>query len=281
MAIASEAPFKGHWQRLVREHYANAADLRRVVGTLPEGVDQHATADGRGKSVPRALRALPACSAGTRPRAASRTGRPRRGSSRSAARNHPGGRHQVLTGAPLPDDAPVIAAGIGAELVAGVRKPPRSPVHGVRRPGRSGSRLPRLGHPLAPPPLRSECYASLKRNLRSATDLRAHLERSAFRLAPRHAGIEVLRDDNRAGLRTCRRRCERGGGKHHRDDHLSKHETSPLRLNGISGNNRPRNKLASGLADPRSLRQASTRSMSQPQASRSRGPAVLPIAMSR
>ena len=51
MAIANSAPFKGQTQRLCREYFATAADARRVLGTLPEGVDQHATADGRGKSV--------------------------------------------------------------------------------------------------------------------------------------------------------------------------------------------------------------------------------------
>jgi len=51
MAIADAAPFKGQTQRLCREYFATAADARRVLGSLPEGVDQHATADGRGRSV--------------------------------------------------------------------------------------------------------------------------------------------------------------------------------------------------------------------------------------
>ncbi len=51
MAIATAAPFRGEWQGLAREYFATMADARRVLGDLPEGVDQHATADGKGKSV--------------------------------------------------------------------------------------------------------------------------------------------------------------------------------------------------------------------------------------
>jgi (4-(4-[2-(gamma-L-glutamylamino)ethyl]phenoxymethyl)furan-2-yl)methanamine synthase len=119
MAIASEAPFQGRWQRLVREHYANAADLRRVLGTLPEGVDQHATADGRGKSVPESVARL-----------ARMFGRDAAEGSledwRAAARfieeqqvaTIVEGALQVLSGTPLPEGSPVVAAGIGAERIA-------------------------------------------------------------------------------------------------------------------------------------------------------------------
>lgn len=50
MAVAERVPFAGCWQGVVREYYANMADVRRVLNELPDGVDQHATADGRGKS---------------------------------------------------------------------------------------------------------------------------------------------------------------------------------------------------------------------------------------
>lgn len=121
MAMATEAPFKGRWQRLVREHYANAADVRRILGTLPEGVDEHATADGRGKSLAESIG-----------RFARVFGRDAADGSiedwRAAARfiaerqlaSIVEGAHQVLTGAPLPEGSPVIAAGTGAELIAGV-----------------------------------------------------------------------------------------------------------------------------------------------------------------
>ena len=121
MAIASAAPFKGTWQRLVREHYANAADLRRVLGTLPEGIDQHATADGRGKSVPESVARL-----------ARMFGRDAAEGSvedwRAAARFVVErqleaileGALQVLSAAPLPVDAPVVVAGIGADVAGAV-----------------------------------------------------------------------------------------------------------------------------------------------------------------
>jgi probable H4MPT-linked C1 transfer pathway protein len=50
MATADRAPFAGQWTSLINENFANMADVYRVLGTLPEGVDQMATADGREKS---------------------------------------------------------------------------------------------------------------------------------------------------------------------------------------------------------------------------------------
>jgi len=50
MGIATSVAFKGRWHGLAREYLATMADVRRILGDLPEGVDQHATADGRGKS---------------------------------------------------------------------------------------------------------------------------------------------------------------------------------------------------------------------------------------
>ena len=36
-------------QRLAAGGFANMADVRRILGELPDGVDQHDTLDGRGK----------------------------------------------------------------------------------------------------------------------------------------------------------------------------------------------------------------------------------------
>ncbi|MBS0252037.1 MAG: hypothetical protein JSR78_13345 [Proteobacteria bacterium] len=49
-SIATRAPLAGQWQSLARDAFANMADVRRILGTLPDDVDQHATADGRGKT---------------------------------------------------------------------------------------------------------------------------------------------------------------------------------------------------------------------------------------
>jgi probable H4MPT-linked C1 transfer pathway protein len=50
MASAERAPFKGAWTTLIVENFANMADIYRVLGTLPAGVDMMGTADGRDKT---------------------------------------------------------------------------------------------------------------------------------------------------------------------------------------------------------------------------------------
>lgn len=49
-AIAERIPFRGRWQTLCGEFFAATADVYRLLDLLPEGADQHPTADGRGKS---------------------------------------------------------------------------------------------------------------------------------------------------------------------------------------------------------------------------------------
>jgi len=51
MAVATRAPFAGHWRPLINENFANMADVHRILGTLPEDADQMVTADGREKTV--------------------------------------------------------------------------------------------------------------------------------------------------------------------------------------------------------------------------------------
>lgn len=55
MGVAQSAPLMGRWVTLAREHLATMADVRRILGSLPEGVDLHATADGKGKSLAESL----------------------------------------------------------------------------------------------------------------------------------------------------------------------------------------------------------------------------------
>lgn len=123
MAIAAEAPFKGQWQRLVREHYATAADLRRVLGTLPDGVDQHATADGRATSLAESVARLARVFGRD---AADGALEDWQAAARAIEERQVGsileGALQVLTSAPLVQEAPVIAAGIGADVVAGLAR---------------------------------------------------------------------------------------------------------------------------------------------------------------
>lgn len=54
-SIATRAPLAGQWQGLARDTFATMADVRRILGELPDDVDFHATADGRGKSLPESL----------------------------------------------------------------------------------------------------------------------------------------------------------------------------------------------------------------------------------
>lgn len=49
-SIATRCPLAGQWQGLARDAFATMADVRRILSTLPDDVDQHATTDGRGKS---------------------------------------------------------------------------------------------------------------------------------------------------------------------------------------------------------------------------------------
>ena len=52
MATAQSAPLNGLWTTLINENFATMADVHRILGTLPAGVDLMATADGRQKSIP-------------------------------------------------------------------------------------------------------------------------------------------------------------------------------------------------------------------------------------
>ncbi len=48
--LVDRVPFKGHWQAVTHEHFATMADVYRILGQLPDDVDLHDTADGKGKT---------------------------------------------------------------------------------------------------------------------------------------------------------------------------------------------------------------------------------------
>lgn len=50
MAVARHAPWNGRMTPLINENFATMADVYRVLETLPDGVDQMVTADGRAKT---------------------------------------------------------------------------------------------------------------------------------------------------------------------------------------------------------------------------------------
>ena len=57
-SITTRGVLAGQWQGLARDTFATMADVRRVLGELPDDVDVHETADGRGKSVEESLARL-------------------------------------------------------------------------------------------------------------------------------------------------------------------------------------------------------------------------------
>ena len=54
-SITTRGVLAGQWQGLARDTFATMADVRRVLGELPDDVDLHDTADGRGKSIEESL----------------------------------------------------------------------------------------------------------------------------------------------------------------------------------------------------------------------------------
>lgn len=118
MGVAQWAPFRGQRVALAREYLATMADVRRVLGFDLADVDQHATADGKGKSV-----------AESTTRFARMLGRDARNGSTAdwlaaaaqvrevQLRSIHDGAALVLSAARLDASAPVVAAGIGAREV--------------------------------------------------------------------------------------------------------------------------------------------------------------------
>ena len=114
MAMARRVPFDGERQPLMAEHFATMADVHRLTGRLPKGVDQHPAADGSGKSQEESARRL-----------ARMLGREREDASPAAWRRL--ARHladcqiqdlasaaeTVLSRDLIEDDAPLVGAGIG------------------------------------------------------------------------------------------------------------------------------------------------------------------------
>ncbi|MDO9383150.1 MAG: hydantoinase/oxoprolinase family protein [Hyphomicrobiaceae bacterium] len=119
MGVATSAEFRGRRQGLCREYLATMADVRRILGHLPDGLDQHATADGRGKSVSESIARLARmfgrdAADGTADdwRAAAA------GIAEAQLQSIAEGCEAVIARAALPQGAPVVAAGIGAGIIA-------------------------------------------------------------------------------------------------------------------------------------------------------------------
>src|SRR5262249_36326903 len=110
--------FGGSFTPLINENFANMADVYRILGTLPEDADQMVTADGREKTAAASMARLArmvgrdACDADAAAWVALA-----RWFAEAQLRTILDGAMLVLSAARLPDDAPVVGAGIGADLV--------------------------------------------------------------------------------------------------------------------------------------------------------------------
>jgi (4-(4-[2-(gamma-L-glutamylamino)ethyl]phenoxymethyl)furan-2-yl)methanamine synthase len=123
MAIARYAPVAGSLAPLVNEHFATMADVHRILGQLPDGADQMTTADGRDKSA-----------AASRARLARMVGRDADDESDATwlelarwfaeiqMRTILDAAMLVLSRQNLPDDAPVVGAGIGTTVLQEVAR---------------------------------------------------------------------------------------------------------------------------------------------------------------
>ncbi|HEY6256131.1 MAG TPA: hydantoinase/oxoprolinase family protein [Xanthobacteraceae bacterium] len=121
MAVADRAPFAGHWMPLINEYFATMADVHRILGSLPEGVDQMATADGRAKTV-EASRARLARMVGCDAQGADDEAWAAlaRWFAEAQIRAVVDGARLVLSSRTLTADAPIVAAGIGDAVVGEV-----------------------------------------------------------------------------------------------------------------------------------------------------------------
>jgi probable H4MPT-linked C1 transfer pathway protein len=123
MAVASRAPFRGQWVSLAREYLATMADVRRILDIERHlaDFDQHATADGKGKSELESVTRLARMLGRDGIEATIEEWRGAAASIREEQlRSLHDGVHQVLSHATLSSEAPVVVAGIGASDAATV-----------------------------------------------------------------------------------------------------------------------------------------------------------------
>jgi (4-(4-[2-(gamma-L-glutamylamino)ethyl]phenoxymethyl)furan-2-yl)methanamine synthase len=130
MALAAEAPFAGRRVTLMNELFATVADLHRILGTLPEGADQHPAADGGPKTAEASARRLARMVGADLADAAAADWRRLAGAlARAQLRRVEDALELQLSRGLVPDDAPLVGAGCGRSLVerlaAGLGRPYR------------------------------------------------------------------------------------------------------------------------------------------------------------
>lgn len=119
--VAQRGTLFGRAQRLAAGGFANMADVRRVIGTLPTDVDQHATLDGRGKSIEESVERFARCFGRDAVDASLDDWQlAARDIATQQTREVASAIDEVLSAASLPADAPIVAAGVGAEVIASI-----------------------------------------------------------------------------------------------------------------------------------------------------------------
>ncbi|GAC1341354.1 MAG: hydantoinase/oxoprolinase family protein [Beijerinckiaceae bacterium] len=115
----ARAPFEGRWVNLMNEWFASMSDVYRILGELPEGADVMQTADNRDKSIKSSQARLArmigrdvgdADAANWRQLA--------RFFADAQARQIEENLHLILSRGVIPDDAPIVGAGIGRFVLA-------------------------------------------------------------------------------------------------------------------------------------------------------------------
>ncbi len=114
MAGLRLVPFAGRWVTLMNEWFANASDVYRILGELPEGADQMATADGQPKTI-EASRARLARQIGydAKDVSAAALTQLARFFAEAQLREIADGAYLVLSRTEIDANAPIIGAGVG------------------------------------------------------------------------------------------------------------------------------------------------------------------------
>jgi probable H4MPT-linked C1 transfer pathway protein len=123
MATADCAPLHGAWTPLINENFATMADVHRILGTLPADVDLMASADGREKTVAASqarLARMLGCDASEADNETLRS--VARWFVESQLRTITDAAMLVLSGGSSNAAMPIVAAGIGHDLVAEVAR---------------------------------------------------------------------------------------------------------------------------------------------------------------
>jgi probable H4MPT-linked C1 transfer pathway protein len=119
MALAERVPFGGHWIPLIAEYFATAADVYRLTGELPDCADQYPAADGGEKteaaSARRLARMIGRDAESAPPGAWTELARWLSG---TQLRRLEDACDRLLSIGALPDEAPVVGAGVGRFLAA-------------------------------------------------------------------------------------------------------------------------------------------------------------------